>query len=536
MIHIWFYLSTIFSFMPLILQEWRLLLYFQQEEYSFARFLKWVLNNLASLNLLAVSVFGISYLLSRSPSLSQETWLIVLRIIANVILAAPIYISIAKPKKIKLAYTSRLQRLIIVLILVTGCVKMLFEFLVIGPLNQIYFAIVVFDLVFFFFSPIFIGLANLLVSPIERSINNYYLKEAQKKIEKIAPYVIGITGSYGKTSTKEILAHILEGSKSTLATPKSYNTLLGVTKVINTSLRTGHEVFIVEMGAYRPGEIADISRLVGPSVGIITAIGPQHLERFRTIENVAKAKFELIKALPESGLAVFNADDSYTNIFLGKMTHQTCVLIGTSSGTTAQLIASNVNSDQAGLEFWVENKKTGEKALFQTGLLGNHNVVNILLASAVALHLGLGLRKISERIKSLKPVTHRLQLIKLPSGVKIIDDAYNSNPVGARNALDALSLFSGRKILITPGLVELAEIQKTENFKLGQYASKICDLVVLIGEKQTLPIFDGLIAEQYERSKIKVLNSTKEGTEYVNSIVKSGDTVLYLNDLPDLYS
>jgi UDP-N-acetylmuramoyl-tripeptide--D-alanyl-D-alanine ligase len=158
-------------------------------------------------------------------------------------------------------------------------------------------------------------LANLLLTPVEKLIQRYYLGEAGRKIRRIHPMVVGITGSYGKTSTKDFLAHILEDFKPVLATPKSYNTLLGVSRVINGSLKPEHAIFLVEMGAYIPGEIERICKLVHPDIGTITAIGPQHLERFGSLEYVARAKFELIRALPASGVAVFSADDAFTERF-----------------------------------------------------------------------------------------------------------------------------------------------------------------------------------------------------------------------------
>jgi len=532
---VWFIFSIALSTLVLLLQEWRLLVYFQQEEYLHFRFLKWTVKNFISINIY-VFVLASTFLIGAYFFSPPNTWLLFLRIITNVVIGVWVYVYIAKPKKIKLVYTPRLKRLLFVLILFTIGMKFTFDLIWGGGRDFNFLVVLPADVIFCLLCPLIVVLVDLMLSPVEISINRYYLRLAHEKIEKVAPFVIGITGSFGKTSTKEILAHILEGYKSVLATPKSYNTLMGVTKVINTSLQKGHEIFIVEMGAYRSGEIEDICKLVNPSVGIITAVGYQHLERFKTIENIAKAKFELMASLPKSGLAVFSADDAYTNNFINQLSSQSHVLISTLDHPNAQLVASNIKARENGIEFLVENKKIGERALFNTELLGYHNVQNILFASAVALSLGLGLRAISDRVKSLRPVTHRLQLIELPNGVNIIDDAYNSNPVGAKSALDALGLFAGRKILITPGLVELAEMQETENFKLGQYASKICDFVVLVDEKQTLSIYNGLVENKFEAQKVKTVSSIKEGIEFVNSIVHSGDTVLYLNDLPDVYS
>jgi len=531
----WFNFSIVISVIALALQEWRLLVYFQQEEYSVSRFLKWAKRNFFFINLY-ISPLLIFLLIGVLFLHSSNNWLVFGRIIANALMGCWIYFYISQPKKVKLVYTPRLKRLSIAMVLITIGARFALDLFISNGKEFDLFVVLSLDLVLNILSPLFIVLANILMSPVETSINNYYLRLAREKIKDVSPFVIGITGSYGKTSTKEVLAHILEGYKSILVTPKSYNTLMGITKVINTSLQKGHEIFIVEMGAYRPGEIAGICALVKPTIGVITAIGPQHLERFKTIDNVAKAKFELMVSLPKTGLAVFNAGDSHTNDFLLQTPCEERILVSISDDSQAGLVASNIKATEKGMEFMVEMKGNGESAVFVTELLGYHNVLNILFASAVALKLGLKLRTITEKVRSLRPITHRLKLIKLPSGVNIIDDAYNSNPIGAKNALDALGLFSGRKIVVTPGFVELAQIQETENYKLGQYASKICDLVVLVGEQQTTSIYKGLMESGFGIQNTKVVGSVKEGVEFINSVVQSGDTVLYLNDLPDIYS
>ncbi len=152
-------------------------------------------------------------------------------------------------------------------------------------------------------------LANLVTYPVEAALRAYYVESARRIIRAVNPIVIGITGSYGKTSTKEILAHILASQVEVLKTPRTFNTIMGVCKVIREDLKPKHRYFIVEMGAYKAGEIARICRLVRPQIGILTAVGPQHLERFKTIEKIIQAKYELIDALPPDGTAIFNGDD-----------------------------------------------------------------------------------------------------------------------------------------------------------------------------------------------------------------------------------
>lgn len=525
--------SSAVSILVLVLQEWRLLLYFQQEEYSATRFLRLCIKNFVTLNIYFIVSLGLFWGIHWVGFVGINV-LLFLRVAVDILIAWGIYREIKRPKKIELVYTARLKRLILSLILLTTIIKFGLDLLGYNP--ERFYVILYSDIGLSLVVALIVVIANLILMPIEWSIQQYYLRQAKENITKVSPLTIGITGSYGKTSTKEILNHILQGYKSVLATPKSYNTLMGVTKVINTSLQPSQEVFIVEMGAYRPGDIKAICDLVKPTIGIITAIGPQHLERFKSIDNVAKAKYELINSLPIHSVAIFNADDLFTKNFADLSFDKSVVLVSINNHPDAHLVASNIKATTDGIEFWVENKKSGEKVLFSTMLLGDHSVLNILFASAVALNVGMTMHSIRDRVKTLRPVTHRLQLIKLQNGVNIIDDAYNANPVGAQSALKALSLFSGRKVLVTPGLVELGEIQDQENYKLGQIASKVCDLVVLVGEKQTSAIRKGLTDEEFDSGKIEVVNTTQEGIAFVNGYAKSDDTILYLNDLPDIYS
>ena len=390
--------------------------------------------------------------------------------------------------------------------------------------------------------------ANLLIYPLERTINEAYLFSARKRIKGLNPKVIGITGSYGKTSTKYILHRILSEKFNTLMTPDSYNTPMGICKVIRGQLTAEHEVFIVEMGAYKRGDIRELCNLASPHIGILTAVGPQHLERFKSVANIAKTKYELIESLPSGGLAVFNCDNEICAELANKreqggnpvFRYATTPSSGVEASAHPQLTATNIRHTNDGLVFTVHPFVGTQEATeieIRTQLLGRHNVSNILAAMAVAIACGMTLEEIRAAIAKVEPVPHRLQLASGAGGVTIIDDSFNSNPVGAEAALEVLSeIGDGKKVLVTPGMVELGEKEYDENKKLGERAADVCDLVILVGPMRTLPILDGLKAAAYPSQQIVVALNLEEVKKHLATRVQPGDVVLFENDLPDSYN
>jgi len=386
-------------------------------------------------------------------------------------------------------------------------------------------------------APFTIILSNLFLFPVQATINNIYLTKAKRKLRTISPRVIGITGSYGKTSTKNILAILLNERYPTLMTPQSFNTLMGISRTINENLSEEHKMFLVEMGAYRPGDIKEISDLVNPQVGIITAIGPQHLERFKTLERIENAKYELINSLPNSGVAIFNNDDGRCRK-LADLTSKVKVLrYGLdNSQNNLELWAKGITQSSRGTSFTLVDREGREKPV-STVLLGMHNVSNIIGAACIALEMGLDVEDIFRGIGKIRPTPHRLQTIIGNGGVLVIDDSYNSNPVGSREALNVLSRFdSGRRILITPGMVELGNSEDKYNQEFGAQAAKICDYIILVGPGQTKAIYKGLTNEGFSADKIRLVNSLDEANRQLQSFIRPGDTVLFENDLPDLYN
>ncbi|NWG18197.1 MAG: UDP-N-acetylmuramoyl-tripeptide--D-alanyl-D-alanine ligase [Chloroflexi bacterium] len=395
------------------------------------------------------------------------------------------------------------------------------------------------------FAPLWLVFGNLLMTPVEAAFRRQFVCRAARALDEVQPTVIGITGSYGKTSTKTYLAHILNGRWKAYPTPKSYNTLMGICLAINNDLAGdyGVDYFVAEMGAYIPGEIESICRLTRPAISIVIEVGPQHLERFGTLENVAKAKYEIIRALPPDGVGVFNWDNPYvremyergypgTRLAISKTVNPADVPPG-----GPRFVASDIDETLDGLRFTVTDVQTGEREPFVTPLLGEHNVTNLLLATAVAVHEGMPLRDVARRARSLQPAESRLVRQTTPGGITIINDAYSANPVGAAYALRVLSLHqAGRRLLITPGMVELGPLMDSENRKLGEIAAAHATDVILVGAGQVEPIKAGLLAADFPPERLQVVETLAEAVNWYQNTLKAGDTVLFLNDLPDTYS
>jgi UDP-N-acetylmuramoyl-tripeptide--D-alanyl-D-alanine ligase len=385
-------------------------------------------------------------------------------------------------------------------------------------------------------SPLAVVLANLALAPVQAAINHAYLVRARRRLGAFGPTVVGITGSYGKTTTKYIVATILAERLDVLMTPHSYNTLMGVTRTINETLRPEHRVFVVEMGAYRPGDIRELAELTRPTIGILTAIGPQHLERFGTLERIERTKYELIQGLRGDGIALFNADDPRCARLADGTTDRRVVRYGVAADrSNLDVWAEDVETSSEGSTFALATRDAGRIAV-RTRLLGRHNILNILAGAGVALQLGLRLDEIAAGVAKLEPAPHRLQPIAGAPGVTVIDDSYNSNVVGSMEALAVLESFkTGRRVLVTPGMVELGELEAVSNERLGARAAEVCDYIVLVGSKQTEAIARGARGKDFAPERLRVVGTLGEATEVLRTVLRPGDVVLFENDLPDLY-
>ena len=381
--------------------------------------------------------------------------------------------------------------------------------------------------------PLWIALCGLLAWPVEKLICELYFRDAQRILRERKDLIrIGITGSWGKTSVKFILGTILEEKYHTLVTPASFNTPMGVTKVIRSRLEPGHRVFVAEMGARHVGDIKEMCRLVHPQIGILTSVGPQHLDTFRTVERVAKTKYELIDALPEDGEAFF-ADDGDLCRQLYEKTNVSKHLTGTDPEKD-EVWAENIRYSPEGSTFTL--CRGGLRKDCTTQLLGELNIRNILLCAAVAFSLGLSMEQIARGIAKIRPVEHRLQLIRHPGGPNVIDDAFNSNIRGAKQAFQVLKQFPRKRVVITPGMVELGDQEYAMNREFGVAMADCCDAAVLVGRKRSAAIADGLKENGFPEDSVFVVQSLEEATVLMREITGAGDTVLFENDLPDNYT
>ena len=516
----------------------------QQDDYSNGRFARWLAGSPAHWLHWPV---GLVYLAAAiiQPAISGATSQSVAPVLGSALAVSVVLKSTEQaPRKKPLVYTGRARRLLAVSVVLAallfwlGFLAMSSEARAVGVSADIApgLAVMLMAFISIHAAPLTSIAANLVLAPVQATINWSYRFRAARKLRRFGPMVVGITGSYGKTSTKYFTEALFESRFRVLKTRASFNTILGVCRAINEELGPEHQVLIVEMGAYRRGEIRDMARLVKPHVGVLTAIGPQHLERFGSIETIEKAKFELLEALDPDGIAIVNNDDERIRRLAAGHALPNLRRYGIDPGNgPLDLAAESITHGPDGLSFTLV-ERNGTRTPVKTQLIGRHNISNILAATSVARADGVTWREIAGAVGHLQPVPHRLEVHTGPDGVTIIDDAYNSNPVGAFNALDAMAEFkTGRKVLVTPGMVELGVEQESWNEKLGAKAAETCDFVILVGSRQTAPIRRGLEGAGFAADRVTSVRNLNDGLEALKGIVRAGDVVLFENDLPDLY-
>ncbi len=435
-----------------------------------------------------------------------------------------------KNAKKPLAFTARIKRLYVVswiVLVLLQIVALLISFSFDCPEGILAW------ILFPIFLPLWIALSGLIAWPLEKGISELYFRDARKILDSRSDLIrIGITGSWGKTSVKFILGTLLQEKYNTLVTPASYNTPMGVTKVIRTMLEPGHRVFVAEMGARHVGDIHEMCRLVHPTYGVLTSVGPQHLDTFKTLDRIKKTKYELMDAIPEEGACFFGDDhDICRDLFIS--TQKEKYLAGTDAKMD-DVWAENITVTSTGSDFdlCVRN----EQYHCHTKLLGELNIRNIVLAASVCLKLGLTMKQIARGITKIEPVEHRLQLISRPNGITVIDDAFNSNIRGAETALKVLRDFNGRRIAVTPGMVELGSEEDKLNRQIGQIMADCVDIAILVGGKHTSPIAEGLSETGFNKENIIIVRALSEAVNWINANAKNGDVILFENDLPDNYT
>ena len=385
-------------------------------------------------------------------------------------------------------------------------------------------------------SPIVLLAANWLLRPVEKRINKKYYDEAAAILASMPGLkVIGITGSYGKTSTKHYLHRILSEHFSTTMTPGSFNTTLGVIRTVREHLRPYDEVFIVEMGAKQPGDIKEIADLVHPDAAIITAVGEQHLETFKTVENVQKTKFELVDALPAEGFAVLNNDFPF--VANRKVANAKALRYGVSNLKGTDYHAEDVRYTSRGTTFKITGPGLDKPLELHTALVGECNVSNLLGAVIVALRLGVPAEKIKYAVSQIEQVEHRLSVKRVPGGLTIIDDAFNSNPSGSKMAVEVLGMMKdeGKRIIITPGMIELGDRQEEANRQFGRHIAANADIAIIVGHYNRDAILAGLSDGKMAEEKVFAVDDFAQAQQQLHKLAGPGDIVLYENDLPDTF-
>ncbi len=426
----------------------------------------------------------------------------------------------------RLVFTARIKRMFAfssILLSVLGVLGLVFE----GVLSVVFLVLLVLLSVF----PETLCFISLFaLKPVEKMVAKHYINDAKKILSSVHGIkVIGITGSFGKTSTKYILSRILSEKYNVLHTPESFNTPMGVVRTIREKMRADTEIFVCEMGAKNVGDIKEICDIVHPDHALITSVGAQHLETFKTLDNVYKTKFELYDAVHQkSGLIFANGD----NAIICENAKNDVTLYSLNGQTNYR--GENITSDRNGSTFDIV--LGNDRISVTTKLLGRHNVLNIVGAAALTYNLGVEADDIAFAVSRLTPTEHRLEMKSSVKGSLLIDDAYNSNPEGCLEAVNVLDSFEGmRKVIITPGLVELGEKEFECNKALGEAAAKVCDKIIFVGKKRSEPLVEGAKAAGFNPDNMYIASSFMEAMEIYSSFADENTVVLLENDLPDNY-
>ncbi|MBE6809309.1 MAG: UDP-N-acetylmuramoyl-tripeptide--D-alanyl-D-alanine ligase [Ruminococcaceae bacterium] len=493
----------------------------QQNSYFPSRYTSWLKGNFPYLGVFAFFISSALFCL--------EHYYLQMIFIAF-ILGFSIFSAIILQKKSikKLVFTGRIKRLytaaIIVLLLLLA-VYILLPKNIIGKIASVLLFLLS------FITPALVYIAWAVTKPIENAFTKWYINDA-KKILKNHPNlkVIGITGSYGKTTTKFILTRILSEKFNVVCTPQSFNTPMGVVRTIREMLKPQTEIFVCEMGAKNVGDIKEICDIVEPDLGMITSVGPQHLETFKSVDNVFNTKFELAEAVKAKGGKAFVNGDS--NEIAKRISYGDFSVYGTDDKCDYK--AENITYGKFGSLF--EVTLGGEKLKLNSRLLGLHSIINITGAAAIAHSLGVSNEEIKFAVASLKPYEHRLEMKPSLNGSVMIDDAYNANPEGSIEAVRVLGSFDGmKKVIITPGLIELGEKEYECNRTLGLEAAGICDIIILVGKNRSKPLADGVNSTGFNKDNLFIASSFMEAMEIYSRFADNNTILLIENDLPDNY-
>lgn len=368
--------------------------------------------------------------------------------------------------------------------------------------------------------PVLLDLTSRILAPYERRRSQVFVNQAVERLARVHPRIVAITGSFGKTSTKNHLAELLAGDGGVVASPRSFNNRAGLSRAINENLADGTSVFIAEMGTYGPGEIRELCSWCPPEIAVVTALGPVHLERMKSMDVIDRAKFEITEA---ARTVVLNVDDDRLARWVARLEAG-----GTRVRTAGSRSATASVRVVAG---------TPWEVIVDGASLGTIEPVpgvqptNLACAIACALELGVGVDQVVGRAARVSSVANRSNVVVAPSGVVVIDDTFNANPASAQAALKlllSLSL-SGRRVVVTPGLIELGAEQYPANMNFAQKVAALGAELVVVGRTNVLPLEAG-----YDKP-VRRFDTRDLAVAWVRSALIPGDGVLYLNDLPDHY-
>ncbi|HWM08250.1 MAG TPA: UDP-N-acetylmuramoyl-tripeptide--D-alanyl-D-alanine ligase [Solirubrobacteraceae bacterium] len=495
---------------------------FQQEHYENARLYLWVRRDLPErlgLRFALVALLG-----------AVGEWLTVG---AAGVLGAALFFAFAtwsRDQVKPLVFTARARRLFAVALLI-ALVPPVLAGLLLGPVAAaVAGALCVLGLAWL------LSLANVVLRPYQRLETRRYVRSARRKLEQVRPLVVGISGSFGKTTTKACVAAALDPHGPAYPTPASFNSYLGVVRAINEGLEPRHETFVAELGSYRIGDIAELCELVEPTVGILTNLGPAHLERFGSMDAIEQAEGEVADALPEDGLFVTRADDERCRRVASDRARCRTLLFSPAPHEAADLWAESIAVASGGTDFEIRWRDDPEPLAVRSRLLGEPNVANLLAAAAVARDRGSTPAQIARALRRVAPPKHRLEpIVNQAAGIVVIDDSYNSNPIGAAAALGVLAAHeAGRRILVTPGMVELGPQEEEENRRLGELAAAVCDICLLAGPLAP-HIRAGLVGAGFDEGGIIVAADGPAAHAELAKLSRRGDVILFENDLPDVY-
>lgn len=376
-----------------------------------------------------------------------------------------------------------------------------------------------------FFVPLTVFLLIMLTKPLILIAKKNICRNAEQRISLFPNLiVIGITGSYGKTSTKEFLAEILSQKYNILKTEAHVNTDIGVAKTVLSKLNYEHQVFVVEMGAYKRGEIKAICDIVKPNIGILTGINEQHLALFGSLENIIDGKFELLESLPKDGLAIINCDNRLCEDNFGRIF---CKKVGFSLNDKGDVNAENILITQDEIAFSVsyDNKSIS----FTAHVFGKHFISNLLPAIYTGLYLKVPIKDIQSAVADLRPFPKTMQKIRTKKNFTIIDDSYNANPDGVILALDYLSVYPKnlKKAIVMPSLIELGSTAPAIHRAIGKKIAKICDYAVFLNKDYISDYLVGMSAVKNNQCKYIIESNPQKIYDFLVIKLKNAGVVLF---------